>query len=121
MAKILIVEDDTNISQLYQMELVRKGYEVDVAGDGAKALDALAAEYDLVILDILMPNMDGIEFMRQASRLHPDRAPRIIVMSNVDTPELQSAAKEMGAIEYYLKVNITPVQLVDIVATHLKQ
>ena len=120
MHKVLIVEDDSNISQLYSMELVRSGYEVELATDGAQALDLLAHKPELVILDILMPNMDGIEFMRQATRVAGGHPPKIIVMSNVDTPELQKAAKEMGAAQYYLKVNVTPSQLVDIVAEHLK-
>jgi DNA-binding response OmpR family regulator len=120
MTKILIVEDDSNISQLYSMELVRNGYDVDLATDGAKALDLLASKPALVILDILMPNMDGIEFMRQATRVNGGKTPRIIVMSNVDTPELQKAAKTMGAEQYYLKVNVTPSQLVVIVAEHLE-
>ena len=65
MFKILIVEDDTELRQLFQHVLMRNGYDVSGVGDGQKALDALASDYyDLIISDIMMPVMDGYELVR---------------------------------------------------------
>jgi DNA-binding response OmpR family regulator len=121
MAKIMIVEDDAAIAHAYELELKRAGYQVDLATDGAEALDMLTPEHELIILDILMPNIDGIEFMQRAINHQQGRVPKVIVLSNVDTPALQAAAQEMGARQFYLKVNIIPSQLVDIVADNLRQ
>lgn len=65
MFRILIVEDDAELRQLFQHVLTRSGYEVSGVADGKKALDALAADYyDLIISDIMMPEMDGYELVR---------------------------------------------------------
>jgi len=64
MTKILVVEDDKNQQELYRQELTEEGYEVDVAGDGREAVAKVRQERpDLVVLDISMPGMDGIEAM----------------------------------------------------------
>ena len=62
MAKILIVEDEKHQRELYAMELQDEGYEIDEAGNGKEAVDKVKTnKYDLVIMDIRMPEMDGIE------------------------------------------------------------
>jgi len=62
MSKILIVEDEQHQRDLYSMELQDEGYEVDQASNGKEAVDKVkASKYDLVIMDIRMPEMDGIE------------------------------------------------------------
>ncbi len=66
MKKILVVDDEENIRQLYKEELEDMGYEVTVVGDGIKALEVLTAtHFDLVTLDMRMPDMDGIETLRK--------------------------------------------------------
>ena len=77
--KILIVDDDPNIRRLYKEELEEEGYEVDVAVSGMEGLQLFEKEnYDLVTLDILMPDMDGIKVLRQMK----EKKPRIpIIMS----------------------------------------
>ena len=64
MFQILIVEDDKELSQLFQKVLEKNGYQVKSASDGAQALDVLVKEYiDLIISDIMMPVMDGYELV----------------------------------------------------------
>ena len=77
--KILIVDDDQHIRLLYKEELLEEGYDVDVASSGMEALQLFDQnEYDLVTLDILMPDMDGIKVLRQMKEKKP-RVP--IIMS----------------------------------------
>ena len=77
--KILIVDDDPHIRRLYKEELEEEGYDVDVADSGMEGLQLFEkVDYDLVTLDILMPDMDGIKVLRQMK----EKKPRIpIIMS----------------------------------------
>lgn len=79
MKKILIVDDDLHIQKLYKEELEEEGYEVVVAGNGAKAMELFIQENpDIVTLDILMPDIDGIKLLRQMK----EKTPRLpIIMS----------------------------------------
>jgi DNA-binding response OmpR family regulator len=77
--KILVVDDDLHIQKLYKEELEEEGYEVVIAGTGARAMELFVQEKpDLVTLDILMPDVDGIKLLRQMKEKRP-RLP--IVMS----------------------------------------
>lgn len=77
--KILVVDDDLHIQKLYKEELEDEGYQVVVAGDGTKAMELfLKEDPDLVTLDILMPDIDGIKLLRQMKEKKP-RLP--IIMS----------------------------------------
>ena len=81
-AGILIVEDDPAIRRLVKMVLQREGYRVDVASDGLEAVLKLGmAEYDAIILDLMMPNLDGFEFMSTLATNDPERLQKIIITS----------------------------------------
>ena len=83
MFRILIVEDDAELRQLFQHVLTRNGYEVAGVSDGQKALDALSADYyDLIISDIMMPVMDGYELVRSMRE------------NNINTPVMMITAKD---------------------------
>jgi len=71
MANVLIVEDNENLRELYKMELSDEGYDVTLAVDGADALETVGKHKpDLIVLDIAMPNMDGIQCMRELLSAH---------------------------------------------------
>jgi DNA-binding response OmpR family regulator len=79
---VLIVEDDPAIRRLVTAVLKREGYEVEVAGDGLEAVLKLGVrEYDVIILDLMMPNLDGFTFMSTMAEHDPERLQRIIVTS----------------------------------------
>ncbi|HBG92967.1 two-component system response regulator [candidate division WWE3 bacterium RIFOXYB2_FULL_41_6] len=72
MKKILVVDDDLHIQKLYKEELEEEGYEVVVAGNGAEAMELFVQENpDIVTLDILMPDVDGIKLLRQMKEKKP--------------------------------------------------
>ena len=71
--KLLIVDDDTNIQRLYKEELEEEGYDVTVATTGTSALELFQKEdFDIVTLDILMPDIDGISLLRKMKEQKPD-------------------------------------------------
>ncbi len=79
---ILVVEDDDSIRRLVKMVLKREGYCVEMAGDGLEAVLKLGlADYDVIVLDLMMPNLDGFEFMAALAANDPSRLKRIIVTS----------------------------------------
>lgn len=79
---VLVVEDDAAIRRLVKMVLERRGCTVDVASDGVEAVLKLGiAEYDVIILDLMMPNLDGFTFMTTLAENDPSRLERIIVTS----------------------------------------
>jgi DNA-binding response OmpR family regulator len=79
---ILVVEDDPAIRRLVTMVLQRHGYQVDIAADGLEAVLKLGlTEYDAIILDLMMPNLDGFTFLNTFAREDPERLRKVIVTS----------------------------------------
>lgn len=79
---VLVVEDDPAIRRLVKMVLQREGYSVEVASDGVEAVLKLGvADYDVIILDLMMPNLDGFSFMNTLAMNDPSRLKKIIVTS----------------------------------------
>lgn len=112
MTKILIAEDYPSIRKIFQTTLASEGYEVTVAADGQEALQ-LARELhpDLILLDLLMANVGGLEFLRLfKAKEHPET--KVIIFSNLSSPELYDEAKELGAADYLAKSKFTPKELV---------
>jgi CheY-like chemotaxis protein len=79
---ILVVEDDSAIRRLVTMVLQREGYSVETAADGVEACRSSGeSEYNCIILDLMMPNLDGFAFLKGLAESEPDRIKRIIVTS----------------------------------------
>ena len=120
MTKILCIEDEFFISELYTRALHSAGYEVMVVSDGDVALaEAEKDIYDIILLDIMIPGMNGIEILhhlRGSSRATPLKA-KIIITTNLDQEEETRAKIEQQADGYLIKAEITPKELVE----YLKQ
>lgn len=105
--RILIIEDDEFISDVYQKKLALEGYSVDLARDGEEALRKIREQKpDLVLLDIMIPLKDGFQVlsdMRNDSSLSDIR---VMVMSNLSQGKDIARAKELGAVDYIVKSNV---------------
>ena len=114
--KVLIVEDDKDLSDAYEIILTSSGYDVVTAGNGEEGLKAIEAhgDPDIIFLDLRMPVMDGIGFLKA---YHPDEHERttIIVFSNYDAQKEVDEAFDLGADRYVLKAKASPRALVTIV------
>ncbi len=108
---ILLVEDDPTITKLYKVLLESRGYTVRVAADGLEGLDrANEKRPDLVLLDIMMPRMNGIAFL-QAVRSSALRDLPVVVLSNFMEKQLVDDALSLGALEYMVKAQTRPEAL----------
>ena len=105
--RILIIEDDEFISDVYQKKLALEGYSIDLARDGEEALRKIREQKpDLVLLDIMIPLKDGFQVlsdMRNDSSLSDIR---VMVMSNLSQGKDIARAKELGAVDYIVKSNV---------------
>ncbi|HEX2836093.1 MAG TPA: response regulator [Thermoanaerobaculia bacterium] len=82
MSHVLVVEDDPAIRRLVTMVLQRNGYEVEIAADGLEAVLKLGLhEYDVIVLDLMMPHLDGFTFMTTLADNAPERLQKVIVTS----------------------------------------
>lgn len=111
--KILVVEDDHALSDAFSIILNKEGYHVDNAYDGHEALELTGStDYDLILLDLLMPGMDGKGFLKAFD--NSKKIP-IIVFSNLDAKSDVDEALELGATRYMLKAWASPKKLVELV------
>lgn len=118
--KILCIEDEVFIGELYTRALERAGYDVTVELDGKKGLElAQTDQFDIILLDLMLPNMVGSDIL--AALRDPAQTPtlhaHIIITTNLEQREDIRAKIEQQADGYIVKANITPHELVDFLAT----
>ncbi len=117
---ILIVEDERSLSDAYQMILRKSGYEVYAAYDGQEALTAVKEHPPtLILLDLRMPRMDGIEFLEHYNLLDEHPEVKVIVFSNYDMQKEIDEAYRLGAERYILKAWASPKELLQVVENTL--
>ncbi len=122
MKKILIVEDETLVSELLERKLSREGYLVYVARDGEKGLELLRTQTpQLVLLDMTLPKQSGFEVLQT---IHKDEAlrqiPVIIISNSGEAAELERA-KTLGISDWLVKTEFDPQEVVDKVKKHLEE
>lgn len=110
--RVLMVEDHPDIADLYQLKLQLEGYRVAVASDGVAGLSmARSLIPDLILLDIHVPQLDGLQVL---AALREDKATDelpVIVCSGDDDPQLIKEANRLGAVAYLVKANLLPSRL----------
>ena len=113
--KILIIEDEQFISELYVRSLTKAGYEVKVVVDGQEALSvAQTNTFDIILLDIMLPNITGTEILARLRNKQetPQLKSKIIITTNLEVDEQHRMAMETQADGYIVKAEITPKELV---------
>jgi CheY-like chemotaxis protein len=118
--KILCVEDEHFISELYVRALTKAGYEVTVEVDGQQALAlAQSDQYDIILLDLMIPTITGIELLRHLRNPQetPELHAKVIITTNLEQRDDIRADIENQADGYLVKAEITPRELVEFVNT----
>lgn len=120
---ILLIEDDLFIGEMYSRSLSREGYQVDLIKDGGEGLDAaLNKQYDLILLDVMLPEKRGTEILT-ALRGDKDKVPnsRIVVLTNFEQDDESKMAMQSKADGYLIKADITPRRLLEIIKSFENQ
>ena len=110
--RILFVEDDASVAQMYQLKLELDGYIVDVAGDGIVALEkARALAPDLIFLDIRLPKLDGIGVLEALRADESTARIPVVILSNWNENDLVERGTRLGALDHMIKSQTTPSRL----------
>ncbi len=111
---VLLVEDNDFIRNMYQLKLAKADLAVVEAVDGKMALDKIAEHKpDIILLDLMMPNVGGIEVLKELKKQGVTPGLPVIVLTNVMDPQTIAEAKELGARDYIVKTDLTPSQVVE--------
>jgi len=111
--KVLIVEDDPFIADVYVLKLESEGYDVETAEDGLIGLKKIKQKkYDIILLDILMPNMDGFKVLEQI-KMNPEvsKIP-VVILTNLSQKKDIQKGLDLGATDYIIKTKFTPSEVV---------
>ena len=117
--KVLLVDDEVEFTASLRRVLSRRGFDVETAGDGFSALPLIAQkEFDVVVLDIKMPGMDGIHVLSEIKRLRPGT--QVIMLTGHFSPAMEEESSTGGAYAHLLKP-FPVLKLVDIIAAAAEQ
>ena len=109
--KILLVEDEELLSSAFSMILEKDGHTVKVASNGKEALKIIPEfKPELIFLDLLMPEMGGVEFLKNYKPVGK-QTPPIVVLSNLHDQEIIEQVHNLGAVEYVVKSQITSAEM----------
>lgn len=103
------MEDDPLISRMYQKKLSQEGYDVETADNGEVALASIVKNRpDLVLLDLMMPEMNGVETLKEIKSDDRIKDTKVVILTNLgDRPDDRIRAKEMGALDYLVKSQVS--------------
>ena len=119
--KILIIEDDSFISELYAKKLSDIGYEVDLASDGKEGLEKVRSfKPDVVLLDIQMPIMNGYQVLQAMQKDKELKRIPVILLTNLGQVEEVKKGRKLGAKSYLIKAHYTPAEIVEKISEVLK-
>lgn len=119
--KILIIDDDPFLSEIYSLKFKLSGFEVFTAVNGEKALEAVKENIpDVILLDLVMPKMDGFETLAALRKISELDKTAIIVFSNLGQKEDVDRGYRLGANDYLIKTRFTPSEVVEKVRGLLK-
>lgn len=118
---ILIVEDDSFVMDIYQTKLAQEGFEVITADNGMEALKKLEKEKpDLILLDIIMPYVDGLEVLKKVRIMDRMKNVPIILLTNLSQKEEVDQGIALGANDYLIKSHFTPSEVLEKINKYLK-
>ena len=110
---VLIVEDDSFLSDMYQTKFSSAGYDVHIAQDGVQCLEELKGGFrpDVMLLDVVMPRMDGIELLSAVKKDDNFKNIPVILLTNLGQESDVKRGMEMGAVDYLVKAHFTPSEV----------
>ena len=122
MKKVLLIEDEKILAEMYRDKLTEAGFEVIWTMEAKDGLELARKEKpDLVLLDILLPRENGVFFLNQLRKDPQISSIPVVVFSNYDDPETKKKSVKLGAEEYLIKTDYTPREIVEKIKEYLAQ
>lgn len=121
--KILLVDDDAFLRDMYVTKFTESGHEVAVAANGQQGMSQIEERglFDVVLLDMIMPGLSGVEFLKEIHTHYPDSKMKCIVLSNQGEQSDRDAATAAGAVGYIVKAESIPSEVVNQVEALAKE
>lgn len=114
--KAVVVEDDQDLQYLYRLKLEREGFHVSTASNGVEGLKIIEAfQPDIILLDLMMPVMNGAEMLATLRAQPWGGNARVVVLTNISRDEAPQALRFLHVDRYIVKAHHTPAQVIDIV------
>jgi DNA-binding response OmpR family regulator len=121
MKKILLIEDEKMLKEMYTLKFSQEGFEVISVISAEEGLELAKKEKpDLIILDILLPRKNGVFFLKEKNKDPEISQIPIVALSNYDHPETRKEALELGIKDYLIKTDYTPKEIVKKIKKYLK-
>ncbi len=118
---ILLIEDEEMLANMYETKFKNEGYKIRKALDGESGVDmALAEKPDIILLDIIMPKLDGFSVLKKLKDSPKTKDVPVILLTNLGQDEDVKKGQSLGAVGYLVKANLTPAEVVDKVKEYLK-
>lgn len=112
--KVLIVDDDEFLLEMYALKFKQSGFTVEIAENGKKALELIPSFVpDVVLLDVVMPSMDGFEVLRTIKKDHLASDAVVIMLTNLGQKDDTERGMSLGADDYVVKAHFTPSEVVE--------
>ncbi|MDD5606640.1 MAG: response regulator [Candidatus Pacebacteria bacterium] len=125
--KILLIEDDFAIIDIYKTVLETNGFDLEVITWGEKALEKIEKvkdrkepKSDIVLLDLILPDMNGIEILRKIKGQEETKDLPVFILTNYDSKDLAKEAKSLNVEDFILKTDCTPSELIKLIKKKLK-
>lgn len=112
--RILLVEDDSFLSNIYQTKFTKEGYQVSVAGDGEEALKVVKIKKpDIILLDVLLPKLDGFAVLEKLKKDTETKDIPVILLTNLGQRDDVDRGLQLGAADYLIKAHFKPSETVE--------
>ncbi|MEI7425341.1 MAG: response regulator [Candidatus Moraniibacteriota bacterium] len=114
--RIMIIEDDFFVMDIYNLKLIQSGFDVICASDGKEGAQKLQAEKnipDLILLDIIMPYLNGIEVLKQIKTDDRLKNIPVLLLTNLSQKKEISEGMQLGAVDYLIKSHFTPSEVLE--------
>ena len=112
--KILLIEDEEMLATMYKTKFEKEGFPITVASDGEAGLQmASAGPFDVILVDIIMPKLDGFAVLKKLRETPEYAKTPIIMLTNLGQEEDIAKSKALGATDYLIKANFTPSQVLE--------
>lgn len=119
--KILLVEDDETLVEMYSLKFKEEGFNIITAADGLLGLELAKKELPAVILlDVMMPKMDGFAVLTELKKDETTKNIAVLMLSNLGQKADIEKGQALGANDYVVKASMTPTQVVDKIKSYLK-